>query len=98
MSDELTAHAAGSEPGGAASTDRRLPGIELTSVASGVGNRLAKSLGSRRLLIKRAAAVSSAAVAHHYVKPNMQSLGVPAALAVSGSDDKDKKEKDKKDK
>jgi hypothetical protein len=94
MNDEGTAHGVGSAPGGAASPDRQLPDIELTSVASGVGERLAKSLGSRRLLIRGAVAVSSAAVTQHYVKPSLQSLGVPAALAISGSDDK----KDKKDK
>ena len=84
MSDERTAHEVGSEPGGAAPTDRQLPDIELTSVAPGVGRHLAKSLGSRRLLIKGTAAVSGAAVAQHYVKPTLTALGVPVALAVSG--------------
>jgi hypothetical protein len=98
MSDQRAAHEAGSEPRGAAPTERRLPAIELTSVAPGVGSRLAKSIASRRRIIKGTAAAGSAAVALHYVKPTLTALGVPAALAVSSPDDKDKKDKKDKDK
>ena len=93
MSDEGTAHEVESELREVTHPGHRLPDIGLTSVAPGVAGHLAMSLGSRRRLIKATAAVSGAAVAQHYIKPSLQSLGVPAALAVSGGDDKDKKDK-----
>ena len=95
MGDERTVHEVGSRSNDAGHTERRLPDIELSSVASGVGHHLAKSLGKRRLLIRGTAAVSGAAVAQHYVKPSLQALGVPAALAVSGLGDMKDKDKDK---
>ena len=97
MRDDRSGSDAGAQPEATASTDARSANLGLRTVASGVGHRLAGTVAGRRRLIKGTAAVGSAAVALHYVKPNLQSLGIPAALAVSGpNSDKDKK--DKKDK
>ena len=65
----------------------------MTSTASGVGRRLATSLATRRQLIKLSAATGGSAVASRYVKPAMTSLGIPAALAVSGPKEKEKEKK-----
>jgi hypothetical protein len=43
----------------------------------------AKSSPTRRRFMKGTAAAAGGALAVHYVKPNLRSLGVPAALAVS---------------
>jgi len=76
-----------------APANRQTPDPKPTAAVSAVGRHLATSLARRRLLVRASAAVGSAAVAQHYVKPSLQSLGVPAALAVSDGDDKDKKDK-----
>lgn len=88
-----------STPGEDAATAGVTPGSEggpeLGSIAatSGGGRLLAASLARRRLLVKTSAVAGSAAIATHYVKPSLQALGVPTALAVSGPKEKWKKEK-----
>jgi hypothetical protein len=96
MSDKQATLNEGPGSGGMDSSDSQALALKLTAAASGAGHHLATSLARRRL-IRTSAAIGSAAVAQHYVKPGFQSLGVPAALAVSGPKDKDK-DKDKKPK